>query len=64
MFDRYVFVFEDINGSQDVLLQAVLGLLKLVPGQGLSFGIGLGVSLGWGLGQSWGFYLELRGIWW
>ena len=34
-----------------MLLQAVLGVLKAVPGKGLGLGVGLGVSLGGRLDQ-------------
>lgn len=46
-----MFVFENVDGLQDVLLQAVLGLLKPVSDQGLGLDIGLCVGLRRSLGQ-------------
>ena len=50
LLHRDVLVLEHGDGLQDVFLQAVLGLLELVPDQGLGLEVGLCVSLRWGLG--------------
>ena len=50
LLERDVLVLENVDGFQDVFLQAVLGLLELVPDQGLGLEVSLGVSLGGGLG--------------
>lgn len=60
LLGRYSFVFKNVDGLLDVLLQTVFGLLEAIPGQSLGFGVSFCVGLRRRQGQSWRCNTQVR----